>query len=142
MTSPTDGMALLAPDSAWRQWRNAVHLHNQVSKTERDDPFVPGSQANTDRVAAQVAQARAVWLQTMLAHFEQRRAAAHEGGHDVTSTAALKALRVPCKDCLTVTGEKDRSHKLDRDDTRLFPIIASCGAEEAINPLTEAMPTW
>lgn len=141
MTSPTTGQPLLTPDSAWRQWRNAKHLHGQLTDVERDDPFVPGSQQNVDRVKAQLDQARAVWLQTMLEHFERRRMAAHENGADVTSMRALKALQVPCKDCLTVTVPGDVSHKLTRDEKALYPVVATCGGE-AIDPLTAEMPTW
>lgn len=143
MTSPTTGMPLLTPDSAWRQWRSAVHLFNQLTLTERDDPFVPGSQKNVDRVKAQVEQARAVWLQTMLEHFERRRMEAHEDGRvNVNSTVGLKSLRVPCKDCLKVADAGDKIHKLIRDEKALYPVVASCGTEEAIDPLTAEMPTW
>lgn len=142
MTSPTTGQPLLTPDSAWRQWRNTKHLLEQLTVVEADDPYVPGSQQNVDRVKAQLDQARAVWLQTMLEHFERRRLHAHENGADVMSMRGLKALQVPCKDCLTVTAANDGSHKLVRDEKALYPVVATCGAEEAIDPLTAEMPTW
>lgn len=143
MTSPTTGQPLLTPDSAWRQWRNTKQLLGQLTTIEREDPFVPGRQQNVDRVKAQLGQARAVWLQTMLEHFERRRLAAHEEGKiDITSVRGLKSLQVPCKDCLTVTAANDGSHKLVRDEKALYPVVATCGAEEAIDPLTAEMPTW
>ena len=80
----------MTPDSAWRQWKGAVR-EQAAAETK-------------------LVQARAVWLQTMLEGFEERRRQAAADGLDVTTKDALVALGIPCIDCLT-PAPKATGHK-------------------------------
>lgn len=141
MTSPTTGMPLLTPDTAWRQWRNAAATRATLKAKEETDPHRIGATADTDRAIANEHQARATWLITMLEHFGRRVEETAEAGHDVTSAKALRGLGLPCADCLTVADEKSATHKIMRDETKQFTVWASCGGNP-IDPLTTAMPQW
>ena len=140
MLTPTPA-APMPPDSAWRQWRNTVNTRRTLEQTEHDNPYAQGTTADTDRAATAETQARAVWLQTALEHFERRRTTEIENSRDTTTDRAVKALGVPCADCLTIAGAKDRTHKIVRDDSKRYPLWASCGAQP-IDPTTTPMPTW
>lgn len=113
---------MITPDSAWRNWRGAVRAMQRAEET--------------------LAGARAVWLQTLLEGFEQRRLDADAAGHDVTSKKALAALGLPCKDCLAPVPENCSGHTIvnGREADATYKLYATCG-KAAINPvLVHTMP--
>lgn len=110
----------MTPDSAWRQWRGAVNAFNRAEQI--------------------LAEARAVWLQTMLDGFDERRRNAHAEGHDVTTKKALAALGLPCKDCLAPVPPNASGHTIvNGREGDVYQVYAVCGAK-AIDPTARPMP--
>jgi len=141
MTSPTTGMPLLTPDTAWRQWKNAAITYNTLKAREEADPLKDGHKRDTDTAKANLEQARAIWLQTMLSHFERRRLDAADSGHPATTDKELKSLGLPCISCLKVSTDGSTAHKVKRDETKLYPVWAECNGSP-IDPTVDKMPVW
>lgn len=111
----------MTPDSAWRQWR--------------------GAKRDADRAEQNLAAARAIWLQTLLEGFQQRRDDADTAGHDVTSRKALAELGLPCKDCLAPVPANMSGHTMvnAREADATYKLFATCG-KAAIDPTKVGMP--
>jgi hypothetical protein len=134
-------MPLLTPDTAWRQWKRARQEWLTLKAREDADPLKDGHKRDTDKAAANMKQASATWLQTMLEHFERRRLDAVESGRPAASDKELKALGLPCIDCLKVSTEGSTAHKVRRDESKLYPVWATCGGS-GIDPIVDPMPVW
>lgn len=134
MTQPAT-IPLMPLDSAWRQWRRTTET--AALRADAKD----GTAADLTRANADAEQARTVWLQTSLGWFGRRLAEARETGRETGSDKALKALGVPCSDCLRIAGAADKKHKIVRDDKLQYPIRAECGGDP-VDPTAEPMPTW
>lgn len=119
-SSPQNQHIIMAPDSAYRQWKGAV--------------------ADLARAEERVQQARSFWLQNMLADFELRRAAADQDGADVRNHAVLFGLGVPCVDCRSIAGPRSGHTITFGGAGAPFPVWANCG-KGPIDPTTDPMPT-
>lgn len=138
MTSGPNQQIVMTPDSAFRQWKNAVlDLRRAEERVAQNRAGALGDIARADE---RVTQARSFWVQNMLADFESRRAAADLEQLDVRSHAVLFSLGVPCIDCCGIAVSRTgHTIKFGAAGT-VFPVWAVCG-KPAIDPTTDPMPT-